>query len=77
MKLSNFLEGIQILRNYYADPDGYHIGAEHDEFFMHATDRPVDDKDVRRLVELGWFQPECGFEKAEDYQPDEAWSAFT
>lgn len=76
MKIDNFMEGLRILRPYF-NSDKYCIGAEHDQFYVYATDRPVSTEDVTRLVELGWFQPECGFEKPEDYEPTEGWSVFT
>lgn len=77
MKLSNFIAGLEILRPHYKDGDGYHIGAEHDQFYAYATDTPLEPDEVKRIVELGWFQPDCGFEKPEDYDPEEGWSAFT
>jgi hypothetical protein len=76
MKFSNFIEGLQILQPYYNE-DGYNIAAEHDQFYAYPTDRPLPTEAVAKLVELGWFQPECGFKKPEDYQPKEGWSAFT
>jgi len=77
MKLSNFIEGIQLLRPYYEDQDGYHVAAEHDQFYMYPTDKPLPPEAVEQLVKLGWFQPECDFKKPEDYKPSEGWSAFT
>lgn len=41
MNLKNFIEGINTLRPYYEEPDGYHLGAEHDEIYLYATDRPL------------------------------------
>lgn len=75
MKLSNFVSGLEILRPYFNDPDGFHIGAEHDQFFVYATDRPVAEDDVTRLRALGWFQPEG--EDGAPYDPADGWSAFT
>lgn len=75
MKLSDFIEGLTILRPYYSDPDGYHIGAEHDQFYAYATDKPLSSANVVRMRELGWFQPEA--DEDGPYQPSEGWSAFT
>src|SRR5687768_4768735 len=58
MMLGKFIEGLEILRGYYKDPDGCHIGAEHDQFFVYATDKPLSEEDVKKMQELGWFQPE-------------------
>jgi hypothetical protein len=77
MKLSAFTEGLQILSRYFDDRDGYHIGAEHDQFFVYATSRPVSADDVIRLAAMGWFQPDCGWNGPADYKPEEGWSAFT
>lgn len=77
MRLNRFIEGLQILSKYYDKLDGHHTGAEHDQFYAYQTDRPLTDEDLNRMVELGWFQPECGFESAADYKPSEGWSAFT
>lgn len=78
MKLSNFVEGLKVLQPYYINGDGYHIGAEHDQFYAYKTDIPLTEKDQKRMVELGWFQPESGMsEYNEDYDPENGWSAFT
>ena len=71
MKLSNFIDGIEILRKYYDGNDGYHIGAEHDQFFMYATSTKIPETDIARLKELGWNQ------ETEEYDENEAWYAYT
>lgn len=75
MKLSNFIEGLKILQPHYEGCDGYHIGAEHDQFYAYQTDKPLRPEDVKRMRELGWFQPEQ--EEDEEYDPENGWSAFT
>ena len=80
MILSNFIEGLNILQSYY-ESDGYHIGAEHDQFYAYATDRTLPETAVNRLVELGWFQPDAEVPDGEDYdashyQAEEGWSAY-
>jgi hypothetical protein len=79
MKLDDFVNGINILRQYYDKPDGYHIGAEHDEFYMYATDKPVSAEDVKKLLTLGWFQTDGGahLETPQDYNVESGWMAFT
>jgi len=74
MKLKNFIEGLQILQHHYDDQDGYHIGAEHDQFFAYQTDKPLLPENVQKMRDLGWFQPE---QDDEEYDPAEGWSAFT
>ena len=41
MKLSEFLEGLTILKPHYKGGDGFHLGAEHDVFYAYATDTPL------------------------------------
>lgn len=77
MQLDKFLAGIQILQPHYKNPNGFHIGAEHDQFYMYPTDTPLTEAEVKQMCDLGWFQPDCGFEGPEDYKRDEGWSAFT
>ena len=81
MYLKSLVEGIQILRPYYNNPDGYNMGAEHDQFYMYATDKPLPETEVKRMVDLDWFQPDVVVPDGEDYsakfyQPEEGWSAY-
>ena len=79
MKLSAFIEGLQILKPHYKDGDGYEIGAEHDQFYAYQTETPLTDEEVARMRELGWFQPEVPEDDDENpgpYDPEEGWSAF-
>ena len=75
MKLSNFIEGLKTLQPYYKGGDGYHIAAEHDQFYAGKTDSPLTSADVQKMRDLGWFQPEQ--EDDAEYDPREDWSAFT
>ena len=75
MKLSNFIGGLEILRPHFDGGDGYHIGAEHDQYFVYATDTPLSEDEVAKMRSMGWFQSEC--EDDSPYEPAEGWSAFT
>lgn len=82
MKISDFVDGIQILRKYYKSENAFCIGAEHDIFYMYSTDTPVESADIQRLVELGWFQPDAeagddGEFSAVHYDQHESWAAYT
>lgn len=74
MTLRELVEGIEILRKHYNDPDGYHVGAEHDQIFLWATDTPLSEEEVAQMRELDWFQSETNEE--EGYSPDDGWSAW-
>lgn len=74
MTISNFVEGITILRGFYKDRDGYHIGAEHDMVYLYATDRPLTAVAFQAMKDLGWWQQESG--EDENYNPDASWGAF-
>lgn len=73
MKLSAFISGLNILKPHYNGGDGYHLGAEHDQFYAYPTDTPLSDEEVQQMRGLGWFQPEM---PDEPYDPKEGWSAF-
>lgn len=76
MELNNFIDGLKILQSYYDKPNDYHIGAE---FYVYPTDKALEEKDIERLIELGWFQEEHDgdeFQK-EHYDVENSWVAFT
>ncbi len=75
MTLGNFIDGLNILLPYYKDGYGYHIGAEHDQFYAYQTDRPLTSEDVQKMRDLGWFQPDD--EEEPTYDPEDGWTAFT
>jgi len=76
MKLSNLIEGLQILSKYYRD-DGSHIGAEHDELYAYETHRRLEPDDVDRMAELGWIQHDVNWEGPESYDQTASWVAYT
>ncbi len=76
MKLKNFIDGLKILQPYYNGEDGYHIGAEHDQFYAYQTDKPLTQEDVQKMRDLDWFQPDED-EDAPEYDPEDGWSAYT
>lgn len=81
MILSKLIEGLQTLKPYYEGGDGYQTGAEHDEIFAYATDRPLSPEDVQKMQDLGWDQPEVEDPEIEGerapYDPEDGWRAFT
>ena len=75
MRLKHFIEGLQILYPYFDDGNGFHIGAEHDEFYVYKTNKPLSKTDIDKLYSLGWFQDET--EDADKYDVNYGWMAFT
>jgi hypothetical protein len=76
MNLANFIAGLQLLSNHFEKRDGYHIGAEHDQFYVYQTDRPLSPEDVARLYALDWFQEGKSEEGPASYDPGEGWTCF-
>ena len=74
MKLSAFIEGLQVLKQHFVGEDGYHIGAEYDQFYVYQTETALTEAEVAHMRKLGWFQPELGPDAP--YNPQEGWSAF-
>lgn len=80
MTNANVIEGLTILQKYYEEKPGYNIGADHDVIYACNTTRPVEESDVQRLVELGWFQRHAEYDEeftASNYDPECSWWAFT
>lgn len=81
MTTDKLIAGIQILDKYRDEPRGHNVGAEHDSVYAYATDTPVEADDLKRLVELGWFQEhvEIGDDDefgTEHYNIAESWCAY-
>ncbi len=74
MGLSDFIQGLQLLAPYFDETNGRHIDAEHDQFYVSATDRPLPVETVAQMIGLGWFQLN---QSDDSYDPQENWSAFT
>lgn len=73
MRLNEITLGIAIAQQYYNDPNGYHLAAEHDQIYLYATSDTMTDEDVEKMKKLGWFQPD---NDGETYDPENGWSAF-
>ena len=84
MKTSAIIEGLTILEKYRDKPDGFNCGAEHDALYAYATDTPVGESDMARLIKLGWFQEGADYGDEDDdefaakhYDPEESWTCYT
>jgi hypothetical protein len=80
MTLSKFIQGLQVFQKYYEEDD-YATGAEHDIFYVYPTDWGLSEDDLKKVIELGWFQPDVKYEdedkfQASDYSPSEGWSTY-
>ena len=79
MNTKNLIEGIQILQKYMKDKDGYHIGAGHEAIYFYKTDNEIDCSDLKRLIDLGWFQEDVEYDDefmSEYYDPYASWCAY-
>jgi len=82
MGLNNLIEGLEILRLYYKNPNGYHIGSEHDTIYMYVTNVPLIAVHIQAMIDNGWVQnvsrsSECGKMVVSDYDPEESWVFYT
>jgi hypothetical protein len=82
MKTNNIIKGLQTLAPYYAKPNGFNCGAEHDAIYAYATDMTIEDNDIEKMIELGWHQEydelDCNEDfSVSDYRQDESWVAYT
>lgn len=82
MLTCKIIEGLTLLERYRDDVDVYSVGAEQDKICAYETSRPLSDRDVARMIELGWHQEHDGRDynesmKVSDYRPDETWYAYT
>lgn len=82
MRTREIIEGLQTLMPFYDNQDGFHNGAEHDVFYAYATDKPLTDDALSKMIELGWHQEHDGRDYEEDftqtdYRPDESWVCYT
>jgi hypothetical protein len=82
MRRDAFIEGLQILNKHYNEDNTFAFGAEHDTFYAYSTDTPLEDKEVERMVELGWFQENVARDEETDdftaacYVSTEGWVAY-
>lgn len=78
MNWSNFLRGLVILHDGFENPDGFHIGAEHDAVYVYANDKPLSDEAVASLKALGWHQSDVhdDVNGIAQYDPTEGWCAY-
>lgn len=73
MNLHEFRRGLDVFSMYYADAEGYHLAAEHDQIYLYPSDSPMSEDDVATVKALGWFQEDT---PEDEYSPDDGWSCF-
>lgn len=75
MKLKEVIEGFQIASKYFKDSgDGYYLDASHDRIYLYPLDLPMSEEDIKRMVELGFFQE--SWERDCTYNPEDGWSLW-
>ena len=81
MSTKQLIEGLQTLQPFYDKPDGYNVGANHDMVYAYATNKPLTDEAIEKMISLTWHQEYDGrdygkdFSK-EDYRDDETWHLY-
>ena len=53
-----FIEGMNIIAKYILEGSDYNIAAEHDTIYYGTYECVTDEKDIKRLEELGWYEDE-------------------
>ena len=81
MEMQKFVDGLAIFAPYQKAGKSFWGGAEHDQFFVYPTERPMSAGDVEKVVALGWFQEDVETTGEEDfeakhYDPAESWAAY-
>jgi hypothetical protein len=84
MKTKDLIKGLTILQRYRKAKNGYDLGADHDVVYAYATDRPLNEEDIGRMIKLGWLQEHDGIDYdaggeflAKHYLQEESWIAYT
>jgi len=57
MKIKKFIEGLEIIKKYVKD-DNATIASGHDIVWLCDIDLITDDKDIKKLEDLGFFEDE-------------------
>lgn len=77
MNIPNLIEALQIFSKYTIKPDCSWIEASHDQLYVQSMDSLINEQDLSRLAELGWFQ-DGGIEIANGEQSmEDAWTCYT
>lgn len=77
MNIPNLIEALQIFSKYTVMPECSYIECEHDQIYVQALDSLVNEDDLKRLAELGWFQ-DCGVEIILGQQSmEDSWTCYT
>lgn len=56
MRLSDLIEGLQIIKRY--EKDEFCVRFEHDEAWFSSSELEMDIEDAKRLVDMGWERDE-------------------
>ena len=54
----DFIEGINIIMKYRPKDTDYNFAAEHDKIYFGEYYWVTNEKDIKRLDDLGWFEDE-------------------
>lgn len=78
MRTIHIIAGITTLAHYRDKTDGFDIGADIDEIHARATDKPLSEANVAKMLALGWFQRNGADADNPDaaYDPTEGWTCY-
>lgn len=80
METHKIIEGLEILEQ-YRNKSGFDVCAEHDVLYAYSTDQELTQKDLGRMIEMGWHQEYIGLDystdfSSVDYKVDENWFCY-
>lgn len=80
MYFDDFVNGINILKEYYTDIEQILSITDNGTYCQFSTDLPIIEDDVKTLVAYGWYQLINGDHSNKftykDYNENEKWYAF-
>jgi len=78
MTNKNIIKGLQIL-DMYCEKESYKIGVSNEQIYFDCTDIKIENGDLEKLVNLGWFQEDANYQDEFtiwSYDPDCRWVIY-
>lgn len=59
MNALNLIEGLKIIEEYRPEKESvYHVRSEHDVIYAGSLEWPINSKDKKKLLDMGWEEDE-------------------